>query len=660
MKAKRTTVLYTGRGLGYSLFLTRAGVLIVPPMRGKTDTNAGKHGSNYFTLSLAGANPDASVQGLDKLPGKSNYCGGSDPRFWYTNIPQYAEVDYVNLYPGIDVIFYLRGQQLEYDIAAPGTDLGVVHLKVAGVRPTLTRGGYVALRAGDSTFVLKKPRVYLARAPEKLVPVKYLLHGNDVSFRLGRYDHRQAIILDPALVFSTFLNSNCIGYKNISCQDSVAGLAADASGVYLTGSTNASTFPSSNPTPSNDYTGYFQTFAIKIDPSGSKLLYSTFLSSSSGLAITVDASGAAYVSGTAIVPPHFGSSFPLTSGVFSGTVPANAQNPTSILYAAKLSPAGTLEYSTLLQQPDTTGAPVLTLAFGGTIPTVTVPLSGIGTSPAVTVSPTSLSFGVQANGTPSAAQQLTITNSGTGPLVISSVQTTSEFAATSTCGASIVAQGTCTVQVTFTPTASGPQTGSLTITDNASNSPQTVSLAGNQPANFSLAVSNGGASSATVKAGQTATYNLTVGGMNGFSGSVAFSCSGAPAASMCSVTPNLVNISGTAGVPLAVSVATTAASLLPWAHWYAPNTRQRAVRVCAALIFALLLYFVVVQPRSDLRKRYLGVIVVATVLAALAGCVASSPSTSPQSGTQTGQHTIIVSGTSGTLNESVTLTLLIQ
>lgn len=91
------------------------------------------------------------------------------------------------------------------------------------------------------------------------------------------------------------------------------------------------------------------------------------------------------------------------------------------------------------------------------------------------------------NGTTSGAQPVTITNNGTGPLLVSSVQTASEFAATNTYGGSIAPGGNCTVQVTFTPTAPGAQTGTLTIADNAANSPQTIALAGNQPASFSLA-----------------------------------------------------------------------------------------------------------------------------------------------------------------------------
>jgi len=113
----------------------------------------------------------------------------------------------------------------------------------------------------------------------------------------------------------------------------------------------------------------------------------------------------------------------------------------------------------------------------------TVSLSGTGTAPAVSLSPTSLSFGSQAVATGSTAQTVTLTNSGNATLSITSLVPTganaSDFAETAdTCGSSVAAGGNCTIEVTFTPSASGQRTATLSITDNTSGSPQTVSLSG--------------------------------------------------------------------------------------------------------------------------------------------------------------------------------------
>ncbi|HWF13054.1 MAG TPA: choice-of-anchor D domain-containing protein, partial [Candidatus Acidoferrales bacterium] len=964
-----SSVLYTGRGLGYTVYLTRSGATMVAPAPHQAST-AGQRDGGYFRLTFTGTNANASVTGVGELPGRSNYFGGSDPKSWHTNISQFAKVRYTNLYPGIDVVFYVRNGQLEYDIlGAPKANLRAVHFSVEGVTAASTKEGDLVVPFGSGIFTLKRPRVYARNLYAKPASANYLVRGKSVSFQLGPYDHNQPLVVDPALIFSTDLNSNCLlsSQPGDNCADTVSDIAVDASGVYVAGSTSGPSFPSSNPTPqtTGGNSQNFQTFVIKLDPTASTLIYAAYLSSSKGFAIAVDVAGAAYISGTAQVPAPSGAmSFPLTTGVFSGTVPAGLTS-TSVPFAAKLSATGSaVQYSTLLQQPNTgpnppayvqvitpskiavdsqgalyvtgtaqlnnmlsapaqwspvpvipgafqqtpgtlfamklnpgasglaygtyidgtnannhgtgnglaangialdssgdafitgvsgggfpitpgsyqssdlassganafifalnpagsaplystyfggagqttaygiavdatgeatitgksadtipitpgafcplptpppgvqpgfiaklnasgsalvystslcgymaegdsvaldsagdayvlgqtsypgafplqspiqnyysnpvtnptslpqavvalkvnptgallwstflgsgpgcptcriqvdssgsafalidsignfpttantvglrspgtsvnqgpqqlikiaaslgspvpgviplsvsfapqnlgvasaaadvqvgnfgdaqitpsasitgdfsetdncgTGVPagskcdvnvvftptaagtrtgVLTLSFGGGIPSQTVSLAGVSTAPAAGLAPTSLSFGNQATGTTSATQQVTVTNTGTGPLLIVSIQASSEFAATSTCGGSIAPSATCTIQVSFTPTASGSQTGTLAINDNVPGSPQTVPLTGNQPANFVLAIGSGGAASpsVTVVLGQSATYNLSIQGVNGFSGSVALACTGAPANSTCSVQPN--------------------------------------------------------------------------------------------------------------------------
>ena len=112
----------------------------------------------------------------------------------------------------------------------------------------------------------------------------------------------------------------------------------------------------------------------------------------------------------------------------------------------------------------------------------TVSLSGTGTAPVASLSPTSLAFGNQSVGTTSTAQAVTLSNTGNAALSITSLALTgtnaSDFAQSNTCGSSVAASANCTISVTFTPAASGSRTASVSITDNASGSPQTVSLSG--------------------------------------------------------------------------------------------------------------------------------------------------------------------------------------
>jgi hypothetical protein len=126
-------VLYLSHGSGYTLFLTRTGATIVLPEMPTKGPGVTARRASFFRLRFGGANPRTDVSGLETLPGTSNYFSGSDPKLWHTRIPQFAKVRYSNLYPGVDLTFYFREGQLEYDvIASPGADLSAVNLQIEG------------------------------------------------------------------------------------------------------------------------------------------------------------------------------------------------------------------------------------------------------------------------------------------------------------------------------------------------------------------------------------------------------------------------------------------------------------------------------------------------------------------------------------------------
>src|SRR5262249_41190689 len=109
-----------------------------------------------------------------------------------------------------------------------------------------------------------------------------------------------------------------------------------------------------------------------------------------------------------------------------------------------------------------------------------VPLTGRGTF--LKWAPRSLSFGNQPLGTPSAAQAVTLTNAGAAAITLSAIQITGtnrgDFPETTTSGSSLNAGASCTIQVTFTPTAAGLRTGYVVIHDSAFNGTHWVSLSG--------------------------------------------------------------------------------------------------------------------------------------------------------------------------------------
>jgi hypothetical protein len=218
----------------------------------------------------------------------------------------------------------------------------------------------------------------------------------------------------------------------------------------------------------------------------------------------------------------------------------------------------------------TASVPASDFAQSGTAQvTVTNPAPGGGTSsvqvftitaaiPQVSSSASSVSFGGVAQGTSSSAQAITLTNIGTAVVSISGIAASGDFSQANTCGGTLAINATCQVSIVFTPTAIGQRTGTLTVSDNATSSPQTVTLSGTGVQPLTLGVGTGGATTTTVASGQTATYNLSVSGSPGFGGTVALTCSGAPQNATCSIVPSTVTLQGGGSANFSVTVSTSA------------------------------------------------------------------------------------------------------
>jgi Chitobiase/beta-hexosaminidase C-terminal domain len=202
-----------------------------------------------------------------------------------------------------------------------------------------------------------------------------------------------------------------------------------------------------------------------------------------------------------------------------------------------------------------------------------IPLSGTAlaappTSPAVTLNPSStLTFpGTATQGTSSSPQTVTLTNSGGASLqILSAVLSgfnSSDFGISAdTCSGSTAANASCTISVVFSPTATGIRTATLAITDNASNSPQSLAVSGTAGSAVSITAASGSSTTATLSAGQTAQFKLQVSPGAGFSGTLAFICSGAPFGATCSV-PNTLSVSNGSPTSFTVSISTLAAAQL--------------------------------------------------------------------------------------------------
>jgi hypothetical protein len=238
-----------------------------------------------------------------------------------------------------------------------------------------------------------------------------------------------------------------------------------------------------------------------------------------------------------------------------------------------------------------------------------VQLTGTGQAappgkPSVTLSPKSVAFGTITQGASAGPQSVTLSNSGNGPLHISSIvlggTDSSAVSMSNACTASAYAAGgTCTIGVSIAPVAAGLQSSTITIVDDAPDSPQTLALSANVTPAFTISPAASGATSVTIKAGQTASFMLQITPGAGFTGNVSFACTGAPAAAMCNA-PS-ISLNGGGAVPYVVGVSTTGASAggIPW--------KRRMPRVFPLEMVSLLaLCTLLFSLRSMFRSRHCG------------------------------------------------------
>jgi len=296
----------------------------------------------------------------------------------------------------------------------------------------------------------------------------------------------------------------------------------------------------------------------------------------------------------------------------------------------------------------------LTLTDSAPYSPQTVLLTGQGSTNNLTASPTSFSFPSQLVGTTSSTQTLTLTAGvvAVGNLLL---QTSGVFSETNNCGTGLAALGTCQVLVSFTPTNSGPQSGTLTITDSAPNSPQTISLTGTGASpGLALGIAPGGSRSATIAAGTTATYSLSIGGA-GISGTASLSCTGAPTGATC-VVPATEAVSATTATDFNVSVTTTSSTT--------GALRQRDFRQLPWLWASAVMGWVMLPgkartKRSALCRLWWLPLLLLTFLCSCGG--GSNGSGGGKSGgTPAGNYTLTVTAAVGSTSQPMSLTLTVQ
>ncbi len=338
-------VNYLARGAGLHVEVRPDGAEI------RTGRTGGKAA---VRLRFAGASAHAIPIPLDPLPGRVNYFVGADPKLWRTDVPTYAKVEYRGVYPGIDVAFYGNQNRLEYDFRVqPNADPSTIRLVFDGAaRPVIAEGGDLVI----GPLRQHAPAAYQeGDGGRNLVDCRYVVQANhEVAIRLGAYDRKRKLVIDPVLSFATYVGG--------SLNDGVTSVKVDSAGnIYLAGFTSSASFPvrgaaqgvyggSNSPLLQGQFG---DAFVAKLNPAGTALLYATYLGGSGddfATSIAVDSTGNAYVAGNTQ-----SANFPTSAGALQKTYKGFTEADNNGFYnpgdgfVAKLNASGNqLVYSTYL------------------------------------------------------------------------------------------------------------------------------------------------------------------------------------------------------------------------------------------------------------------------------------------------------------------------
>jgi hypothetical protein len=472
--------------------------------------------------------------------------------------------------------------------------------------------------------------------------------------------------MNSAFHTATLLNNGTV-LVAVSFANNLAELYDAATGTFTpTGSMNA--VVDATATLLNNGTVLFaESFFTGNTALGSAELYELVVLSPTSLSFSNQVVGTTSASQTVTLTNNQSTALSITSIATSGT---NASDFAETNNCVGSVPAGASCSISVTFTPAAAGSRTgsLTIANNLSGRPVPVPLTGTTATRIASLSTSSLTFTGQIVGTSSAAQMLTLSSTGNSALIISNVgisgTNASEFAETDNCGGSVAAGASCTINVTFSPAAAGTRTGTLSITDNATDSPQspqTVALTGTGQ-DFSLAPVSPAAT--TISAGQTANFTVTVSPAGGFNQLVALACTGAPPLSTCAVTPNAFALNGSAASMVAVNVTTTAAS--PPVTSPSPRGDYRPVYLIIELLVLSLLIGLLNWHGGRRPRLAYGLALLLCLCAGvmMSACGGGGGGGGGNQRTPAGTYTVVVSGTftsgSTSLTHKVNLNLMVQ
>ena len=342
-------VRYVARGLGAAIYVASDEIVfdllanpLHPDRRGETSPRAA---GTVLRLRLPGADPGARIVGLGPTSARVNYLLGTEPARWHRDLPTYREIVYRNVWPGIDLRFGTKDGSLEYRfVVRPGARFEDIRFAYAGADATwIDARGDLSVRTAHGTLTNGHPFTYQrVHGRRVVVGSRFLERGGaegEVTYGFalaGNVDRRRSFIIDPGLTYSTYLGGTGL--------DSAFAVAVDGGGhAYVTGFTQSADFPATAGAYATTPPGGNDVFVAELDPTGTSLVYATYLGGSgdeSGTDVAIDATGDVYVTGYTD-----STDFPTTPGAVATTYNGGQFDA----FVAKLGPTGgSLLFSTYL------------------------------------------------------------------------------------------------------------------------------------------------------------------------------------------------------------------------------------------------------------------------------------------------------------------------
>jgi hypothetical protein len=286
-----------------------------------------------------GQNQDSRLTGKKVLNGTAQFFIGNDTSQWHTAVPLYGEIEYQDIYPGIDLYYREeKGHLKSTFIVAPGANPSSIHYTINGETPIqIDRRGALVISIAEGRQITEEPPTAYQEIGGlvKSVPVRYYLADEgQIGYELGSYDTDYPLVIDPEIITSGYLGGNV--------EDTAYSIALDPKGtIYVIGTTYSSDFPVTRTVFNTTWSGFTDIFVTAYTKDGTQVLYSTYLGGAgndNGWAIAVSEEGIVYITGSTECPdfPVKNAFQPTVAGAYDAIITAISPDGSALEFSSYL------------------------------------------------------------------------------------------------------------------------------------------------------------------------------------------------------------------------------------------------------------------------------------------------------------------------------------